>query len=179
MTPQQELLQCIITPCMFLFLSLYHMKRLLWFVSAAALMAMNGRYYKPWNMLFSILSFSVYWDIQLSIIFLFIKFFIFFQEGFDASRWLDRNLIRLCSKFGDYRKDDPASFTLNPCFSLFPQFMFNLRRSQFVQVIALFIAFSAFILSHVIFFSASFCVRYLIIVQMRLPTSVFYWTGRA
>ncbi|CAA0840401.1 Sec23/Sec24 protein transport family protein [Striga hermonthica] len=56
------------------------------------------------------------------------------EEGFDATRWLDRNLIRLCSKFGDYRKDDPASFTLNPCFSLFPQFMFNLRRSQFLQV---------------------------------------------
>ncbi|KAG7583116.1 Zinc finger Sec23/Sec24-type superfamily [Arabidopsis suecica] len=56
------------------------------------------------------------------------------EEGFDATRWLDRNLIRLCSKFGDYRKDDPASFTLNPYFSLFPQFIFNLRRSQFVQV---------------------------------------------
>ncbi|XP_021731193.1 protein transport protein SEC23-like [Chenopodium quinoa] len=56
------------------------------------------------------------------------------EEGFDATRWLDRNLIRLCSKFGDYRKDDPSSFTLNPCFSLFPQFLFNLRRSQFVQV---------------------------------------------
>ncbi|KAG2320230.1 hypothetical protein Bca4012_053455 [Brassica carinata] len=56
------------------------------------------------------------------------------EEGFDATRWLDRNLIRLCSKFGDYRKDDPASFTLNQNFSLFPQFTFNLRRSQFVQV---------------------------------------------
>ncbi|CAO2823987.1 unnamed protein product [Amaranthus hypochondriacus] len=56
------------------------------------------------------------------------------EEGFDATRWLDRNLIRLCSKFGEYRKDDPSSFTLNPCFSLLPQFMFNLRRSQFVQV---------------------------------------------
>lgn len=56
------------------------------------------------------------------------------EEGFDATRWLDRSLIRLCSRFGDYRKDDPSSFTLNPCFSLFPQFMFNLRRSQFVQV---------------------------------------------
>ncbi|KAH0992489.1 hypothetical protein GBA52_003972 [Prunus armeniaca] len=56
------------------------------------------------------------------------------EESFDATRWLDRGLIRLCSKFGDYRKDDPSSFTLNPCFSLFPQFMFNLRRSQFVQV---------------------------------------------
>lgn len=56
------------------------------------------------------------------------------EETFDATRWLDRLLIRLCSKFGDYRKDDPSSFTLNPSFSLFPQFMFNLRRSQFVQV---------------------------------------------
>ncbi|OIV97471.1 hypothetical protein TanjilG_10995 [Lupinus angustifolius] len=56
------------------------------------------------------------------------------EETFDATRWLDRFLIRLCSKFGDYRKDDPSSFTLNPSFSLFPQFMFNLRRSQFFQV---------------------------------------------
>ncbi|KAL9269206.1 transport protein SEC23 E-like protein [Drosera capensis] len=56
------------------------------------------------------------------------------EEGFDSTRWLDRHLIRLCSKIGDYRKDDPASFTLNPSFSLFPQFMFNLRRSQFIQV---------------------------------------------
>ncbi|KAD0585580.1 hypothetical protein E3N88_44022 [Mikania micrantha] len=55
------------------------------------------------------------------------------EDTFDATRWLDRNLIRLCSKFGDYRKDDPSSFSLNPSFSLFPQFMFNLRRSQFVQ----------------------------------------------
>ncbi|OVA12982.1 zinc finger protein [Macleaya cordata] len=56
------------------------------------------------------------------------------EEEFDATRWLDRSLIRLCSRFGDYRKDDPTSFTLNPSFSIFPQFMFNLRRSQFVQV---------------------------------------------
>ncbi|KAL7604170.1 hypothetical protein Lser_V15G17976 [Lactuca serriola] len=56
------------------------------------------------------------------------------EESFDATRWIDRNLIHLCSKFGDYRKDDPSSFSLNPSFSLFPQFMFNLRRSQFVQV---------------------------------------------
>lgn len=56
------------------------------------------------------------------------------EEEFDATRWLDRSLIRLCSRFGDYRKDDPSSFTLNPSFSIFPQFMFNLRRSQFVQV---------------------------------------------
>ncbi|KAH7670481.1 protein transport protein SEC23 protein [Dioscorea alata] len=56
------------------------------------------------------------------------------EEEFDATRWLDRSLIRLCSRFGDYRKDDPSTFTINPNFSIFPQFMFNLRRSQFVQV---------------------------------------------
>jgi len=56
------------------------------------------------------------------------------EEEFDATRWLDRTLIRLCNKFGDYRPDDPASFSLQPAFSIYPQFTFNLRRSQFVQV---------------------------------------------
>lgn len=56
------------------------------------------------------------------------------EEEFDSTRWLDRSLIRLSSRFGDYRKDDPASFNFNSRFAIFPQFMFNLRRSQFVQV---------------------------------------------
>eukprot|EP00249_Psilotum_nudum_P009082 c21696_g1_i2 orf=1-2076(-) len=56
------------------------------------------------------------------------------EEEFDATRWLDRSLIRLSSRFGDYRKDDPTSFKFNDRFTIFPQFMFNLRRSQFVQV---------------------------------------------
>lgn len=56
------------------------------------------------------------------------------EEEFDATRWLDRSLIRLSSRFGDYRKDDPTSFSFNSRFAIFPQFMFNLRRSQFVQV---------------------------------------------
>lgn len=56
------------------------------------------------------------------------------EEDFDATRWLDRALIRLSQRFGDYRKDDPTSFNLRPELSFYPQFMFNLRRSQFVQV---------------------------------------------
>ena len=56
------------------------------------------------------------------------------EEDFDATRWLDRSLIRLCARFGDYRKDDPTSFALSPAFAIYPQFVFNLRRSQFVQV---------------------------------------------
>ncbi|XRA99090.1 protein transport protein Sec23 [Pycnococcus provasolii] len=56
------------------------------------------------------------------------------EAEFDATRWLDRSLIRMCSRFGDYRREDPASFQLAPQISLYPQFIFNLRRSQFVQV---------------------------------------------
>jgi protein transport protein SEC23 len=48
-------------------------------------------------------------------------------------RWLDRSLIRLCNKFADFRPNDPSSFRLGPNFSLFPQFMFHLRRSKFMQ----------------------------------------------
>ena len=39
-----------------------------------------------------------------------------------------------CQKFGDYHKDDPNSFRFSENFSLYPQFMFHLRRSQFLQV---------------------------------------------
>ena len=33
-------------------------------------------------------------------------------------RWLDRLFIRLCQRFGEYRKDDPTSFRLAPLFPL-------------------------------------------------------------
>lgn len=56
------------------------------------------------------------------------------EEGPDVLRWLDRQLIRLCQKFGEYSKDDTSSFRLSESFSLFPQFIFHLRRSPFLQV---------------------------------------------
>merc|ERR1712118_546526 len=56
------------------------------------------------------------------------------EDGFDVLRWLDRMLIRLSSKFGHYTKDQPQTFSLTETFSLYPQFMFHLRRSQFLQV---------------------------------------------
>ena len=56
------------------------------------------------------------------------------EDDFDATRWLDRTLIRLSARFGEYRKDDPNSFAMAQEMSYYPQFMFNLRRSQFVQV---------------------------------------------
>src|SRR3569833_2979732 len=56
------------------------------------------------------------------------------DDGPDVLRWVDRMLIRLCSRFADYRKDDSSSFRLEKNFTLGPQFMFHLRRSQFLQV---------------------------------------------
>lgn len=56
------------------------------------------------------------------------------DDGPDVLRWVDRMLIRLCARFAEYRKDDPSSFRLERNFSLYPQFMFHLRRSQFLQV---------------------------------------------
>ncbi|XP_057430446.1 protein transport protein SEC23 G [Lotus japonicus] len=52
----------------------------------------------------------------------------------DVIRWLDDQLIRFSSKFGDYVPEDPSSFRLSSIFSLYPQFMFHLRRSQFIDV---------------------------------------------
>lgn len=51
------------------------------------------------------------------------------EEAIDVIRWLDRLLIKLVARFAEYKKDDPASFKLSREFSLFPQFMFYLRRS--------------------------------------------------
>uniref|UniRef100_A0A3P8XBM7 Protein transport protein SEC23 n=1 Tax=Esox lucius TaxID=8010 RepID=A0A3P8XBM7_ESOLU len=56
------------------------------------------------------------------------------EDGPDVLRWLDRQLIRLCQKFGQFNKDDPTSFKLSESLSLYPQFMFHLRRSPFLQV---------------------------------------------
>ncbi|EGV65809.1 hypothetical protein CANTEDRAFT_96903 [Yamadazyma tenuis ATCC 10573] len=56
------------------------------------------------------------------------------DDGADVLRWVDRMLIRLCQKFADYRKDMDESFRLSPQFSLYPQFIYYLRRSQFLQV---------------------------------------------
>lgn len=55
------------------------------------------------------------------------------EDPLDVLRWVDRMLIRLVSKFADYRKDEPSSFNLMPELAIFPQFMYHLRRSNFLQ----------------------------------------------
>ncbi|DBA70425.1 TPA: hypothetical protein ACH3X2_011834 [Trebouxia sp. C0005] len=56
------------------------------------------------------------------------------EDVFDVLRWIDRILIRVASKFGDFTKDNPASFRWPPSFTYLPDFLFHLRRSQFLQV---------------------------------------------
>jgi protein transport protein SEC23 len=55
------------------------------------------------------------------------------EDPLDVLRWVDRMLIRLVAKFANYRKDEPNSFQLDQEFSIFPQFMYHLRRSNFLQ----------------------------------------------
>ncbi|GKE26947.1 protein transport protein Sec23 [Tanacetum coccineum] len=52
------------------------------------------------------------------------------QKNFprEVVRWLDKELISFASKFGDYIHEDPSSFCLSTNFSLYPQFMYHLRR---------------------------------------------------
>jgi protein transport protein SEC23 len=42
------------------------------------------------------------------------------EEEFDPTRWFDRSLIRLASRFGDYRKDDASSFMFASSFASMP-----------------------------------------------------------
>lgn len=48
-------------------------------------------------------------------------------------RWLDRSLIKLAARFGGYTKNQADTFQLPDNFSMMPQWVFNLRRSPFMQ----------------------------------------------
>lgn len=52
----------------------------------------------------------------------------------DVLRWLDQLLIKLCARFGNYQKNNPSSLSLPANFTMFPQFLYHLRRSQFLRV---------------------------------------------
>lgn len=56
------------------------------------------------------------------------------DDGADVLRWIDRTLIKLCQRFTNYRTNNETTFLLHPMFELYPQFIYHLRRSQFLQV---------------------------------------------
>ena len=55
------------------------------------------------------------------------------EDSREVLKWIDKILIRLMSKFAKYMKGNPNSFKLSDNFNYFPQFMFYLRRSSFIQ----------------------------------------------
>jgi protein transport protein SEC23 len=55
------------------------------------------------------------------------------EESKEILRWLDKSLIRLITKFAKYKTGETHSFKLTPQFSFFPQYIFYLRRSYFIQ----------------------------------------------
>ena len=55
------------------------------------------------------------------------------QDSKESIKWIDKTLIHLMSKFAKYTKDNPNTFKLTSKFSYFPQFIFYLRRSSFIQ----------------------------------------------
>jgi protein transport protein SEC23 len=57
----------------------------------------------------------------------------FTEESREILKWIDKILIRLMSKFSKYTPNAPSTFKLTEQFTYFPQFMFYLRRSCFVQ----------------------------------------------
>ena len=55
------------------------------------------------------------------------------QDSKDALKWIDKTLIHLMTKFAKYTKENPSTFRLTQKFNYFPQFIFYLRRSSFIQ----------------------------------------------
>lgn len=56
------------------------------------------------------------------------------EDVADVIQWIDQTLTGLMKSFAEYHKGDPASFRCPSQFTLFPQFMYHLRRSQFLQL---------------------------------------------
>ncbi|MES1907353.1 MAG: hypothetical protein MHM6MM_000488 [Cercozoa sp. M6MM] len=56
------------------------------------------------------------------------------EQPLDVLLWLDRCLVRLMQCFASFQPGHVETFELAPQMAVFPQFMFHLRRSQFLQV---------------------------------------------
>jgi len=52
-----------------------------------------------------------------------------------TKRWVDRLLVSFVRRFGTFTIGQPDSLRLSPCLSLFPSFMFNLRRSEYFMIL--------------------------------------------
>ncbi|KPI88100.1 putative Protein transport protein Sec23 [Leptomonas seymouri] len=53
----------------------------------------------------------------------------------DAKRWLDTLLVCFVRRYSTFTPNQPNTLQLHPCLSLFPSFMYNLRRSEYFMVL--------------------------------------------
>lgn len=50
----------------------------------------------------------------------------------EITKWIDKRLIKLYSRFGEFTKGIPSSFRISEAFTLVPQFFYYLRKSTFI-----------------------------------------------
>merc|ERR1712137_598354 len=55
-------------------------------------------------------------------------------DHLDTKKKVDRVLVKLAERFGTYNPGDAMSFKLGPEFMLYPQYMYNMRRSNFLEI---------------------------------------------
>lgn len=71
-------------------------------------------------------------EVVVVLMFCIVVFKVEIDDGLDVFCWVDRMFIRLCLCFVDYCKDDFLFFCFEKNFMFYLQFMFYLRRSQFL-----------------------------------------------
>ncbi|GME81126.1 unnamed protein product [Ambrosiozyma monospora] len=56
------------------------------------------------------------------------------DDSVDLLRWVDKILVDVCANFSRFIPNQASSLSMPPTLNFFPQFMYHLRRSTFVQV---------------------------------------------
>ena len=55
------------------------------------------------------------------------------EDTLEVKKWVDRLLLKFCVRFAFFNRNDRGSFRLPAPLKHFPQFIYHLRRSTFVN----------------------------------------------
>ena len=55
------------------------------------------------------------------------------EDTIEVKKWVDRMLLKFCVRFGHFNRNDKNSFRLPQPIKHFPQFIYHLRRSAFIN----------------------------------------------
>jgi protein transport protein SEC23 len=55
------------------------------------------------------------------------------EDTIEVKKWVDRLLLKFCVRFAFYNRHDRGSFKLPHPIKHFPQFIYHLRRSSFIN----------------------------------------------